>query len=196
MCCCLVNHSSRHSLAERSAATSSSSSRSSRSSSRSPPPPPPPPPSAGGTLPPPAPRRPRPSPASPQVSSAFLPALRLPPRASRLPGSSPIPAASLRAPRPRGCQPPAPCRAALRRRRRRRRRRGHPPAARGVPGFSPAAAPRPAPRLPRRPAAPRRLELSASPGSAPGRRWTRGEDRSPAARPEWGGSKEKEEEGT
>ena len=42
MCCCLVNHSSRHSLAERSAATSfSSSSRSSRSGSGSLQPPPP-----------------------------------------------------------------------------------------------------------------------------------------------------------
>lgn len=53
MCCCLVNHSSRHSLAERSAATSSSSSsRSSRSGSCSlqPPPPPQPPPRRWGNF--------------------------------------------------------------------------------------------------------------------------------------------------
>ncbi|KAM8788557.1 uncharacterized protein V5649_007091 [Rhynchonycteris naso] len=55
MCCCLVNHSSRHSLAELSAATSfSSSSRSSRSGSCSlqPLPPPQPPPPRWGNFPP------------------------------------------------------------------------------------------------------------------------------------------------
>lgn len=74
MCCCLVNHSSRHSLAERSAATSFSSSRSSRSGLRSLQPPPPQPAprryklpvTHPATLPGPAPHpaRPRPRPSS------------------------------------------------------------------------------------------------------------------------------------
>ncbi|XP_036276835.1 activin receptor type-1 isoform X2 [Pipistrellus kuhlii] len=91
MCCCLVNHSSRHPLAERSAATSfSSSSRSSRSGSGSgsvqPPPPPPPPP-------PPAPHR----------GTRPLPGDRLP---DRVPGQPPPPAGPARG------RPPSPCRGA------------------------------------------------------------------------------------